>query len=182
MAAAPSTPGDFVERLVERWLFRGRWLLAPFFLGLLVAILLLLIAFAMEVVHALTHLAELTPTNAILISLSLIDLALTASLVLVVMFAGYENFVSRIDAGTADRERQSWIGATGFTALKMKLIASIVAITSVALLRSIVRMAQGDPQINEEVLIWGFAAQLAFVVSGVLLALMDYIGSKTKDH
>jgi uncharacterized protein (TIGR00645 family) len=97
-----------------------------------------------------------------------------------VIFSGYENFVSKID--TADHEdRPGWMGTVDFSGLKMKLIASIVAISAIALLKAFMELAEGKP-LDERGLLWLVVIHLTFVASGVLLALMDWIASKTDKH
>ena len=121
------------------------------------------------------HVLELRETDVILMTLTLIDLSLAASLVLMMIFSGYENFVSKIDTG--DSERPSWMGTLDFGGLKLKLISSIVAISGVDLLKSFMNIGQ----ISKEDLMWKVITHLVFVVSGVLLALMDLITGKAKE-
>ena len=122
--------------MLERVLVASRWLLAPFFLGLALAIVILLIKFAQEFFHLATHALTMTEAEAILGILSLVDIALTGALVMIVIFSGYENFVSRIDH-TADRNWPEWMGSIDFTALKIKLLGSIVAISAIQLLEAV---------------------------------------------
>jgi uncharacterized protein (TIGR00645 family) len=166
-----------LERALELVLFASRWLLAPLYLGMIVALGLILFVFFRELVEQLHHAGTLDPEGAILLALSLIDLSLTANLVLIVMFSGYENFVSKLHIGDHE-DRPSWMGTVDFSGLKLKLIASIVAISGIALLRSFLPL--GDPAVPLEGarIGWMVTIHLTFVVSGVLLALMDWITSK----
>jgi len=173
---APRKPG--AERVLELWLFRSRWLMAPFYVGLVVALAALLYVFAMEAWHEVSHLAGMSPEQAILMVLSLIDLSLAGNLLLIVIFSGYENFVSKIDTGD-DEDRPEWMGSVDFSGLKMKLIASIVAISAIALLRAFMRLAEGEGM-DDRTLGWLVGLHLTFVVSGVLMALMDWIGGRAK--
>jgi uncharacterized protein (TIGR00645 family) len=169
-----------VERTLELWLFRARWLMAPFYLGLLAALVALLVVFAAEAWRELSHLPTMTPQQAILMVLSLIDLSLAGNLLLIVIFSGYENFVSKID--TADHEdRPEWMGSIDFSGLKMKLIASIVAISAIALLRAFMQLTEGQA-IDDRTLAWLIGLHLTFVASGVLLALMDFVASRSRRH
>jgi uncharacterized protein (TIGR00645 family) len=168
------------ERGLELWLFRARWLMAPFYVGLVVALGGLLVVFVNEAIHELSGLAGMKPEGAILMALSLIDLSLAGNLLLIVIFSGYENFVSKIDTGD-DEDRPSWMGTVDFSGLKMKLIASIVAISAIALLKAFMRLAEGEA-INERLLAWLVGIHLTFVVSGVLLAVMDLVASKADKH
>ena len=154
--------------------------MAPFYVGLVVALAALLFVFGNELIHQLSGLPAITPEKAILMALSLIDLSLAGNLVLIVTFSGYENFVSKIHAGN-DEDRPSWMGTVDFSGLKMKLIASIVAISAIALLRAFMELAEGEA-IDERRLTWLLSIHLTFVVSGMLLAIMDMVVSKTGKH
>ena len=167
------------EATLERWLVASRWLLAPFFVGLALAIIVLLIKFVQEFVHLATRALAMTEAEAILAILSLVDIALTGALVMIVIFSGYENFVSRIDH-TADRNWPEWMGSIDFTALKIKLLGSIVAISAIQLLKQFMAVKT----VSDRDLAWFVGIHLVFVVSSVLLALSDRISgdikSKTK--
>ncbi len=173
-----------IERGLEAALFASRWLLAPFFVGLVFALFILLVVFGVDLWTDLLHLIALPPAKmaegGIVLALSLIDLTLTASLLLIVIFSGYENFVSRIDTGD-HQDRPDWMGTIDFAALKMKLMASIVAISAVALLKSFLVVADEGVH-DEKALIWQVAIHLTFVVSSVLLALMDFISNRSGGH
>ena len=173
-------PKPQLELWLELWLFRSRWLMAPFYVGLVVALASLVVVFVNEAVHELSHLMSMGPEDAILMVLSLIDLSLAGNLLLIVIFSGYENFVSKIDTGT-DEDRPGWMGTVDFSGLKMKLIASIVAISAIALLKAFMRLAEGD-DVDDRHLTWLVAIHFTFVVSGVMLALMDWLASKTDKH
>lgn len=174
MPDAPDRTGPRLERWLEAGLFGSRWLMAPFYVGLIVALPILLWAFGKDVVHAAPHVfaAEGKPEDAILLVLSLIDLSLAANLVLIVVFSGYESFVSKIDTGD-HADRPDWMGKVDFSGLKLKLLASIVAISAISLLKSF--MVLGEGGVTRETLMWQVVIHLTFVVSGVLLALMDWL-------
>jgi len=165
----PKVNARDVERLLERGLFASRWLMAPFYVGLVVALLVLLAVFLRTVVA----LPELDEAKVILWVLALIDLSLTANLIVMVIFAGYENFVSKMDVGDHP-DRPAWMGTIDFSAMKLKLVASIVAISAIQLLK--VFMSLGA--YTREEIVFLIAIHITFVVSGVLLALMDYIAEK----
>jgi len=167
------------ERWLEATLFASRWLMAPFYLGLVLALAALLVVFVNELASELSRIMEMTPESAILMGLSLIDLSLAGNLMLIVIFSGYENFVSKLDTG--DREdRPVWMGTVDFSGLKLKLISSIVAISAIALLRSFMKI--GDAPLDEVALKWRVIVHLTFVTSGVLLALMDLLSSRSRRH
>jgi uncharacterized protein (TIGR00645 family) len=162
-----------MSRWIESVLFASRWLLAPLYLGLVVALLLPLAGFVHELWELINHLASATSHEIILGLLSLIDLSLIANLVLMVIFAGYENFVSKISVAN-HADRLEWMGEVDFGGLKLRLIASIVAISGIQLLRAF--MSVGD--YSDRDLMWSTVIHVVFVGSGVLLALMDYLTEK----
>ena len=168
------------ERVLESAIFHSRWLMAPMYLGLVLALAALAYVFGVEAWHELSHISTMSPEEAILMALSLIDLSLAGNLLLIVVFSGYENFVSKIDTGD-DEDRPAWMGTVDFSGLKMKLIASIVAISAIALLRAFMRMAEGQ-EIADRTLTWMVTIHVTFVVSGVLLAVMDWLAGKSERH
>src|SRR5215475_324748 len=113
------------ERWLEGTLFASRWLMAPFYLGLVLALVALLVVFVTELVAEVSHITDMTPETVILMALSLIDLSLAGNLLLIVIFSGYENFVSKLDTGDR-QDRPVWMGTVDFSALKLKLVSSIV--------------------------------------------------------
>lgn len=170
------------ERWLEAGLFASRWLMAPFYVGLIGALCGLMMIFFQEMFHGLPSIfsGHAHAEDAILLSLSLIDLSLAANLLLIVIFSGYENFVSKID--TAEHEdRPGWMGTVDFSGLKLKLIASIVAISGIALLKAFMQVGQDEP-LNQPKLAWMVLLHLTFVISGVILATMDWIHSKAEAH
>ncbi|MDD3838192.1 MAG: TIGR00645 family protein [Phenylobacterium sp.] len=169
-----------LELLLEGGLFHARWLMAPFYVGLVVALGGLLFVFARKLLFALPTIGGMSAEEAILLVLSLIDLSLAGNLLLIVIFSGYENFVSKID--TANHEdRPSWIGTVDFSGLKMKLIASIVAISAISLLKAFMQLSEGEG-VSERSLLWLVVIHITFVVSGVLLALMDWLAARADHH
>jgi uncharacterized protein (TIGR00645 family) len=166
------------EKGLEYLLYNSRWLLAPFYLGLVLALLMLLAAFLGELIHAVPELPRADPEQIILTVLSLIDLSLAGNLVLIVIFSGYENFVSKID--TADSEdRPGWMGTLDFSGLKMKLIGSIVAISAISLLRAFMTLSEPEVPFDEARIRWLVFLHLTFVVSGLLFATMDWVAERS---
>lgn len=164
-----------MEHIIERGLFASRWLLAPFYIGLLGALVALLVTFGTELVHFLGNIMNMHANDAILASLSLIDISLAANLVIIVVFSGYENFVSKIDVGNHE-DLPSWKGKVDFTGLKIKLIASIVAISGIHMLKVFMDITKyEDAQIR-----WMVLIHLVFVGSGVMLAIMDHLVVRSK--
>ncbi len=171
-----------VEKVLEAILFKSRWLLAPFYLGLVLSLVLLLGAFIAELIHVMPQLLDLTnmdPEEVILAVLSLIDLSLAGNLVVIVVFSGYENFVSKINTENAE-DRPSWMGTLDFSGLKMKLIGSIVAISAISLLRAFMTLTDSDAPLDERKMLWMLILHLTFVGSGLMFAMMDYIGNRAE--
>jgi uncharacterized protein (TIGR00645 family) len=168
-----------LEARFERLLFGARWLLAPLYAGMALALIAIAVAFARELIDALGRLGALTGERAILLALSLIDLSLAGNLLLVVIFAGYESFVSRLHIdGHVDRP--VWLGTIDFADLKLKVIASIVAISAITLLRDFLLLGDPAASVHPARLLWMVIIQLTFVVSGVLLALMDWLSGRSR--
>jgi uncharacterized protein (TIGR00645 family) len=166
------TKHNSLEALIERLLTASRWLLAPFFMGLALGLVILLFKFMQELYKLAVGALTVSEAQAILGVLTLVDLALTGALVLIVIFSGYENFVSRIDH-TRARDWPSWMGSIDFTSLKIKLLGSIVAISAIQLLKQF--MAVGTASDRE--LWWSTGIHLVFVLSSVLLALSDRLSA-----
>jgi uncharacterized protein (TIGR00645 family) len=165
------------EVLLEWLLFTSRWLMAPIYLGLAASLFLLIWVFLGEAWALLASLPDIDANEMILGALGLIDLSLAGNLILIVVFSGYENFVSKLDI--ADHEdRPAWQGTVDFAGLKLKLIASIVAISGIHLLKVFMDVDKYPP----EQLRWMIVLHVVFVASGVLLALMDWIASRGEEH
>jgi len=159
-----------VEQFIEKTLFASRWLLAPLYLGLSLALVALGIKFFQEVYHVLSHILVSSEADMILTLLALIDLVLVGSLIVMVMFSGYENFVSRLEVGE-QADKLGWLGKLDAGTLKLKVAASIVAISSIHLLRAFMNA----PQIPNDKLLWYVIIHLTFVVSAVLMGVLDRI-------
>ena len=181
-ADAQRTKLQRLERALEAVLFGSRWLMAPFYLLMVAALGMLLVKFAQETWHIITHTLVMTESDAVLAVLSLIDIALTGNLLLMVLFAGYENFVSKMNVGDHE-DRPEWMGKVDFAGLKLKLIASIVAISGINLLKHFMAL---DPTTlspgKENQLFWMVIIHLVFIASGVMLAFMDKIAASTSSH
>jgi uncharacterized protein (TIGR00645 family) len=158
-----------MEKTIERLLFASRWILAPVYLGMSLALVALGIKFFMEVYHLMAHVLELAEADLVLILLALIDMVLVGSLIVMVMFSGYENFVSRMDV--EEGEKLGWLGTLDANSLKLKVASSIVAISSIHLLRAFMNA----PQIENDKLFWYVVIHLTFVVSAVMMGVLDRI-------
>lgn len=162
------------EQGVEIVLFNGRWLLMPFYVGLLLGLVVLVFKFVQEFWHLLTITSSATLKDTTISLLELLDIVLLANLIIIVIFSGYENFVSKIAVARGTEDRPSWMGKVDFSGLKIKLIGSLVAISVIQLLAVFL-----EPEsIDSDQLFWMIMIHLTFVVSGVLFAVMDYIADK----
>jgi len=164
-----------VEWVLESILFNSRWLMAPFYIGLVVSLAVLLYKFVLLLVEFILHAQAAKESDIILGVLSLIDVTLTGNLVLIVVFSGYENFVSRINPGDHP-DWPEWMTKVDFAGLKQKLMASIVAISAVQVLKAFMNM---DTAFDAQKMGWLVGVHLVFVVSALLLALSDRWGA---DH
>jgi uncharacterized protein (TIGR00645 family) len=151
-------------------LFASRWILAPIYLGLSLALLALAVKFFQQVGHVYSDLLTMPEANLVLGVLALIDLTLVGSLIIMVMLSGYENFVSQLDV-EGKGAQLSWLGKLDAGTLKLKVAASIIAISSIHLL-SIFMKTQEVP--NDKIL-WYVILHMTFVFSAVLLATLDRI-------
>ncbi len=165
-----------IAHIIETGLFRSRWLLAPLYVGLVGTLILLAVRFVQEFINIISHFGDKTGQEFVLEILALLDLTLLANLILIVIFAGYENFVSRIDAAHDSIDRPHWMGTIDFSGLKIKLIGSLVAISVIELLKDFIELS-GDATVGEGTK-WRIFIHLTFVASGVLFALMDWIADK----
>jgi uncharacterized protein (TIGR00645 family) len=176
----PKSTRSIIENFLEQMLFGARWLLAPFYFGLALSLGVLLIKFMIELSHLAMTAFTSSETDAILGVLTLVDLALTGSLLIIVIFSGYENFVSKIDHSKHE-DWPEWMGTIDFSALKLKLLSSIVAISAVQLLKQFMSLKTITPE-NERLLYWLVVIHVVFVVSSVLLALSDRIAGHGNSH
>jgi uncharacterized protein (TIGR00645 family) len=169
-----------LERLIENLLFASRWLLAPLYIGLSLALLALGVKFFQEAIHVLLHVTELAEADLVLTALALVDIALVGSLIVMVMFSGYENFVSRIDVAG---EKLDWLGKLDSGTLKLKVAASIVAISSIHLLKVFMEVPKimADDGGNAKIM-WYVILHLTFVVSAVLLGVLDRMSFASHRH
>jgi uncharacterized protein (TIGR00645 family) len=157
-----------MERILENMLYASRWVLAPIYLGLSAALVLLGLKFFEEVLHAAPLVFQIKEADLVLVVLSLVDMALVGGLLIMVMFSGYENFVSRIDVAEGT-EKLSWLGKLDSGSLKQKVAASIVAISSIHLLRAFM----SAHTIPNDKLMWFVIIHLTFVTSALGMAFLD---------
>lgn len=187
-----------IEHLLEVLIFNSRWLLAPFYLGLVFGILILLVKFLQEFIHLVPQTLSGSESDIVLAILTLVDMSLVANLLLIIVFSGYENFVSKINTA-GHEDRPDWMGKVDFSGLKIKVIASIVAISAIELLKAFVNIgaelnaataaavAAGAPLATSEwswtaadkSLAWKAIIHALLVISGVLFAVMDRVAGNS---
>ena len=162
------------EEFFEQSLFRGRWLMAPFYIGLMIGLIVLLLTFGKEVFEETEKVMtfDLVENNVVLWLLTLIDMCLAGNLTLMVIFAGYENFVSKLDL-EGNPDKPVWMGKVDFSNMKLKLIASIIAISVIHLLERFMALGAKDDTTG---LVWMCILHGMFLISGLILAIMDWLG------
>jgi uncharacterized protein (TIGR00645 family) len=180
-----------MEKTIERLLFASRWILAPIYLGMSLALVALGIKFFMELFHLLSHVVELAESDLVLVLLAMVDMVLVGSLIIMVMFSGYENFVSRLDVEEGT-EKLGWLGKLDANSLKLKVASSIVAISSIHLLRAFMNTPEildpakaGNPDSGNSTLFWYVIIHLTFVISAVMMGVLDkmsFAGHRGKEQ
>lgn len=171
-APQPAGHDAGIETFLERAIFHARWLLAPFYLALAASIGVLLVRLLGEL-GEIFHVLATGDGNLVLSVLGLVDLTLVANLLVIVIFSGYENFVSRLDIAHNSPDKPSWMGKVTYSDLKLKLIGSIVAISAIDLLKAFVNVHS----ISHDDLAWMLGVHGMFLVSGVLFAVMDRVAN-----
>ena len=157
-----------MERFLENAMYASRWLLAPVYFGLSLGLIALTIKFFQEIFHILPHIFSVSESDMILTLLSLVDMTLVGGLLVMVMFSGYENFVSQLDINEG-KEKLSWLGNMDATSLKNKVAASIVAISSIHLLR----VFMDAKNVPDNKLMWYVIIHLTFVLSAFVMGYLD---------
>ena len=181
---------DKIENTLEYSMFASRWLMAPVYIVLCLSLAFIMVKVLQEFIHSIYYFHPVKEVGIwfefihsdlrklLLFVLHIVDLALIGNLVLMIIFAGYENFVSKIDIARNSEDKPSWMGKVDFSGLKLKLVASIVAISGINLLETFLDLENSN--ITDRDIKWQIIIHIVFVGSGVLLALMDYIASKTQ--
>ncbi|ARU89826.1 TIGR00645 family protein [Pseudomonas sp. M30-35] len=157
-----------MERFIENAMYTSRWLLAPIYFGLSLGLLALAIKFFQEIFHILPNVLSMAEADLVLVILSLIDMALVGGLLVMVMLSGYENFVSQLNIGPG-KEKLSWLGKMDSGSLKMKVAASIVAISSIHLLK----VFMDAKNIPDNKLMWYVIIHMTFVLSAFAMGYLD---------
>ena len=164
-----------MERAIENLMYGARWILAPIYIGLSLALLMLGLKFFQEILHYLPIIFAMKEADLVLLVLSLVDMALVGGLLVMVMFSGYENFVSQLDIDEG-REKLNWLGKVDSGTLKNKVAASIVAISSIHLLKVFVNAEN----VSTEYLKWYVIIHLTFVASAFAMGYLDMITRKER--
>lgn len=167
-----------VEHFLEKIIFAGRWLLAPLYIGLLLTLIPILYRFFHSFFHMMAHITTLSSSQITLEVLELLDTVLLGNLIIIILFAGYENFVSKIKVAEGAEDRPHWMGHVDYSGLKIKLIGSLVAISVIELLKDF--MQDGPFDATREG--WRIGIHVTFVISGVLFALMDNFADRHKSE
>ena len=166
----------FVETLLERGIFASRWFMAPVYVVLAISLGFIAVKVVQEFINIVPLMNDMSIKTSMLFVLQIVDLALVGNLILMIIFAGYENFVSKITIADSSEDKPGWMGKVDFSELKLKLIASIVAISGINLLEAFMDISE----ISDRDIKWLIIIHLTFIASGVLLAVMDYIASKSR--
>ena len=168
-----------MEKTLETLMFRSRWILAPMYLGLVGGLIMMLIKFVQEFIHIFGHILVSEEKEVVLSILGLVDITLVANLLIMVIFSGYENFVSKIDVANHE-DRPSWMGKVDYSGLKIKLIGSIVAISAIDLLKAFMHQSTpGIEHLDNNQMAWMVGIHFVLILSGVLFALMDKLADST---
>ncbi len=176
-ATIPKQTLFWIEQAMERFLFSSRWFLAPIYVGLALSLLALLYKFCMRGLELIQHVSSSNSDDVIIGILSLVDLSFVGNLVVIVMLTGYKNFVSNLDIDD-HRDKPAWIEDMSFGDLKIKLMTSIVAISAIQVLEVFMKI----DTVSDRTLMWGVAMHVMFVVTAVLLTLMDRLQPAGSHH
>ncbi len=169
-----------IETFLESLIYASRWLLAPIYVVLCLCLALIALTTLQHFIEYAPGLMTMKLKEVLLFVLQVVDLALIANLVVMIIFSGYENFISKIDVAKGDRDRPEWMGSVDFSDLKIKLVASILAISGIGLLEAFLKIAgSGQMEVSETEIKWMVIIHVIFIISGLLLALMDYVSHKS---
>ncbi len=159
---------------MERALYASRWILAPVYFGMSLLLIMVTIKFFQELFHVFPLILEIKESQLILTALSLVDLILVASLLVIVMFSGYENFVSQLSLAE-DTEKLDWLGKHDYGSLKLKVASSVVAISSIHLLKVFMNVEHTE---NDKI-IWFVVIHLTLVVSALFMGYLEKIAKSS---
>jgi uncharacterized protein (TIGR00645 family) len=166
-----------MERLIERTLIAARWLLAPLYLGLALLLVLFVVQFFQELWHAALGVIDAPRSQLIVEALGMVDLALVASLVVMVMLSSYENYLSRLDIERVSAQL-GWLAKLDAGSVKVKVAVAIVVISAIDLLQAFLEIED----IANDKLLWRVIVHLTFVTSALALAGLDHLTAKPHDR
>jgi uncharacterized protein (TIGR00645 family) len=172
----PEPKDGFLESSIEKVIFGSRWILSIFYLMLILTLLLVAVKFVKEFAEFLMVFWSVDESEFVTGVLSIVDKTLLANLLILIIFSGYENFVSVIGVAEKSHDRPKWMGEIDFAGLKLKLIGSIVALSGVHLLSAFLEIETTD----KEDLAWMIGLHVTFVVTGVLFAYMERIAEAAR--
>ena len=141
------------EIALEKTIFKSRWLLAPFYVGLMLSIVLLFVKFVQEFWHIATHVVSMPESDVVIGILALVDLSLVVSLLLMIIFSGYEIFISKINLDNHE-DKPEWMGKVNFSGLKLKVIGAIVAISAIDLLKTFMNLPASLTEEQTNLVMW----------------------------
>ncbi len=159
-----------MEKILEKMMYSSRWIMAPIYLGLSLVLVMLGIKFFQEILHILPNILAMKEVDLILVTLSLVDITLVGGLIVMVMISGYENFVSQLDVDES-KEKLVWLGKLDAGSLKNKVAASIVAISSIHLLK----VFMNAEHIPNDKIKWYLLIHITFVLSAFAMGYLDKI-------
>jgi uncharacterized protein (TIGR00645 family) len=166
-----------IESFLEAVIFNSRWILAPFYFGLILSLLLLLVHFVRQLIEFITHIHMASEPDVILGVLGLIDITFTGNLIIIVIFSGYENFVSRIEVD--DHDKPQWMAKVDFGGLKQKLMTSIVAISAIQVLKAFMNL---DKIPSSTTVAWLVGIHVVFLGSLLVLAIVDRLETPSEKN
>ncbi|WP_343128819.1 TIGR00645 family protein (plasmid) [Buchnera aphidicola (Kurisakia onigurumii)] len=162
-----------MEKIIANIIYASRWLMFPVYIGLSFGFILLTVKFFQQIIYVIPEILTMSESGLVLIVLSLIDIALVGGLLVMVMFSGYENFIEKMET-TKGKKRLSWMGTMDVNSIKNKVASSIVAISSVHLLR----LFMDADKIPDNKIMWCIIIHLTFVVSAFGMAYIDKMSKK----
>lgn len=152
----------------EKLFYACRWLISPLYVGLALSLLALVIKFFQESFLLLTNIFTMEESSMVLVILGLVDISLVGGLLVMVMFSGYENFVSKLDVQEG-KHKLDWLGKMDSNQLKNKVASSIVAISSIHLLKIFV----DSENIPNDKIMWYLILHITFVVSAFAMGILE---------
>lgn len=162
-----------MEEMIEKMIYASRWLMFPVYIGLSFGFILLTLKFFQQIISVIPEILIMSESGLVLVVLSLIDISLVGGLLVMVMFSGYENFISKMDIHDSEK-RLSWMGTMDVNSIKNKVASSIVAISSVHLLR----LFMEAEKILDDKIMWCVIIHLTFVLSAFGMSYIDKMTKK----